>query len=177
MNQLDSFRPWSHVVGEVSFWYVKSKKVPLLPSSKFLQDGLAEAGMWPKIFLFASQLKAFKFLLKFDWSLKFPHHHIRIRWGPCLRKKGGVCHLPIKFYEHHLSFSTASVTYWHVFIYVNVSLTKKYILNVTAIAIDYARTYGNFKKISWFAFRRYHLFLLFWTSSLFALLADVCLLY
>ena len=40
----------------------------------------------------------------------------------------------------------ASVTYWHVFVYVNVSLTKKYILNVTAIAIDYARTYGNFKK-------------------------------
>ena len=34
-----------------------------------------------------------------------------------------------------------------MFVYVNVSLTKKYILNVTAIAIDYARTYGNFKKI------------------------------
>ena len=33
-----------------------------------------------------------------------------------------------------------------MFVYVNVSLTKKYILNVTAIAIEYARTYDK-KKI------------------------------
>ena len=110
MNPFYSFRPWSQVVGEVSFWYVKSKKVPLLPSSKILQDGLAEAGMWPITFLFASQLEAFKFLLSLIGVLKFPRHHIRIRWGPCLRKKGCVCHSPIKNFSYHLLLPTAIVT-------------------------------------------------------------------
>ena len=32
------------------------------------------------------------------------------------------------------------------YVYVNVSLTKKYILNVTAITIEYARTYDKKKK-------------------------------
>ena len=67
-------------------------------------------GCDPKLFCLPADLKFLKIFAKADWSLKFPRHHIRIRWGPCLRKKGGVCLSPIKNFSYHLLFPTAIVT-------------------------------------------------------------------
>ena len=110
MNPLYSFRPWSHVVGEVSFWYVKSKKVPLLPSSKFLQDGLAEAGMWPKTFV-CQPTWSFSIFAKVWLEFKIPPPpHTDSVGSVSSEKRVCVCHSPIKNFSFHLLFPTAIVT-------------------------------------------------------------------
>ena len=126
MNPLYLFRLWSHVVGEVSFWYKKKReKVPCFLFSIDPPKMVWWSWDWTRRFaLFFPTWRVLNFKKWFDWCFNFlspPRAHTV---GSVPSEKGGVCHLPIKFHEHHLSLSTAIVTYWHVFVYVNVSSTK-----------------------------------------------------